>query len=141
MSHDECWFFTAYTRNRWPTFRDPFKVHVLTDALAYVARRDRFESLALVVLPDHVHGVWRHLAAPRAFERRWDALDALLIDALRLSVSPWDAPPRLLALSDAAQVERAIATVHFNPTRHGLVANPRNWPYSTLRATNVRDAA
>ena len=141
MSHDECWFFTAHTLNRWPTFRDPFKVRVLMDALAYVARRDPFESLALVVLPDHVHGVWRHLAAARAFDRRWDALESVLIDALRLSVSPWDSAPRVRMLAGAPEIAHAIETVHFNPTRHGLVANPRNWPYSTLRATTVRDAA
>ena len=141
MSHDECWFFTAHTHGRWPTFRDPFKVRVLMDALAYVARRDPFESLALVVLPDHVHGVWRHLATPRAFERRWDALDALLIDALRLSDSPWESAPKIRALAGPLEIVRAIETVHFNPTRHGLVANPRNWPYSTLRAITVRDAA
>jgi putative transposase len=134
MSHDECWFFTAHTHGRWPTFRDPFKVRVLMDALAYVSRRDPFESLALVVLPDHVHGVCRHLAAPRAFERRWDALEGLLIEALRLPASPWEAPPRTRLLSLPQDVTRAIDYAHFNPVRHGLVADPRAWVYSTLRS-------
>jgi hypothetical protein len=65
--------------------------------------------------------------------RRWDALEALLVDALRLPVSPWEAPPRTHRLTTPAELARAVDIVHFNPVRHGLVADPSAWPYSTLR--------
>jgi REP-associated tyrosine transposase len=36
--------------------------------------------------------------------------------------------------ADAADYAAHLDCVHFNPVRHGLVAVPADWPYSTFRA-------
>lgn len=128
----ECWFFTAATRERWPSFRDPYKVRALIATLNAVRAELPFENLAFVVLPDHVHGLWSMASADEAFARRWRMLGTALDLALRHPI--FDPGPRTRRIDSEAERIKLRAYIHFNPVRHGLVADATAWPYSTVRA-------
>src|SRR5690349_7608659 len=95
-----CWYFTATTRERWPAFRDPYKVRAFVAAMHSVCERDGLENLALVVLPDHVHGLWS--LPDDDFARRWDALRETLDATLRWA--SFAQPPRTHRLT--SELER-----------------------------------
>lgn len=137
----ECWFFTAATRERWPTFRDPYKVRALLSVLNAVRAEEAFENLAFVVLPDHVHGLWSMAGDADAFARRWTMVATALDLALRHPI--FDPTPLARRIDSEGERIKLRAYIHFNPVRHGLVADANAWPYSTVRllARHRREAA
>ena len=107
-----------------------------------------FDIEAWVVLPDHLHCVWRMPTGDGDFSTRWRLIKARFSRTLPAS-------PR--TLSQAGRGERGIWQRRFwehhirgeeelaalvsycwhNPVKHGLVRHPGNWPYSSYH----RDAA
>ena len=63
--------FTVVTAERAPVFRDPRAVACLVRAMRKVRGKHPFETLALVVLPDHLHCLWSLPPGDSAFPRRW----------------------------------------------------------------------
>src|SRR5690606_17591718 len=49
-------------------------IDALRRSYAYVARRHPFETMAIVILPDHLHCIWRLPADDHDFPTRWRLL-------------------------------------------------------------------
>ena len=106
--------------------------------------RNPFETIAICVLPDHLHAIWGLPDGDSNFSLRWSLIKSgfsrgLALDTPR-SASKLARRERGLwqrrywehAIRDNRDLERHIDYVHFNPVKHGYVTKVADWPYSTF---------
>lgn len=123
-------------------------VAALRQCFAQARSHQPFHIEAIVVLPEHLHAVWRLPLDDADFTGRWlrvqeaftQALDAqgLLAQPSRWrrsksgARSAWQGPVASRPLADAADLQRHVDYIHFNPVKHGWVMRAADWPYSSL---------
>lgn len=118
-------------------------IDVLRGAYKYVCERHPFETAAIVILPDHLHCIWRLPPDDHDFPKRWRLLKERFTKGLPPGVAAegrrkgeravWQRRFWEHAIRDDADFERHVDYVHFNPVKHGHVTDPDDWPYSTWR--------
>ena len=103
-----------------------------------------FETIALCVLPDHLHVVWSLPPGDADFSGRWSLIKGgfsrgLAVNAHRSSskISKrekgiWQRRYWEHAIRDDADLARHVDYIHFNPVKHGYVSQVRDWPHSTF---------
>ena len=112
-------------------------------AYAGVARERPFETLAAVVLPDHLHAVWRLPEGDADFSGRWKAIKGGFSRAVaRGEVRPslarkgergvWQRRFWERVMRDDRDVSAHVEYCRTNPVKHGLVERPEDWPYSSF---------
>lgn len=154
-THHDTWqpgdafFFSAHLRDRHSRL---LVEHAPVLALAFrVAQQARpFRINAIVVLPNHLHGVWTLPAGDEDGHRRWLQIQAVFNRQLpghppramvrrdRTMRPLWHDDFRAHRLLDAQDVQRHVAYVHDNPVRHGLVREACQWPYSSIHRRCTR---
>ena len=67
-------FFTAVTEQRRPLFASAYAVGVLRTALRAVRSNRPFDVDAIVVLTDHLHGIWTLPPGDADFATRWQLI-------------------------------------------------------------------
>lgn len=119
-------------------------VEDLRRAFSRVRARHPFVIEAAVVLPDHLHAIWRLPPHDGDYPRRWRLIKAAFSRALptgeRVSASRrrkaergiWQRRYWEHLIRDDADRARHVDYIHFNPVRHGLVSRARDWPYSSF---------
>jgi putative transposase len=65
------YFFTVVTHRRRKLFLEEKARACLRDALNTVQDRRAFENIALCLMPDHLHCVWKLPSGDAAFSYRW----------------------------------------------------------------------
>lgn len=144
-------FLTIVTYERVPLFADPENVARLRRALTAVGHEWPFQTPAAVVLPDHVHFLWTLPAGDAGYSKRVGRLKTVFTKSLRSDGGP-RTPSRTTSPSrqkhheadvwqrrfwehtirDEDDLERHLHYIHCNPVKHGLVACPHLWPYSSF---------
>src|SRR5262249_15475848 len=112
---------------------------------AYRAAQQRrpFETIAICILPDHIHAVWSLPENDPDFSSRWSLIKSGFsrgIDARPRSQSKiskrekgiWQRRYWEHAIRDDADLERHIDYIHYNPVKHGHVARAADWPHSSF---------
>ena len=106
----------------------------LRDAYASVRRRYPFETVAICVLPDHIHAIWTLPEDDANYPRRWSLIKANFSRTLPPSPSRsaskiakhekglWQRRYWEHAIRDDTDLSNHIDYIHFNPVKHGLVA-------------------
>jgi putative transposase len=130
------YFFTVVTACRRPLFADPHNVQLLRHAFRYVRERRPFEIAAAVILPDHLHCLWRLPEGDEDFSTRWQMIKTAFSRRLPASGGAkviWQ--PRFWEhlIRDEEDLRRHLDYIHFNPVKHGLVADPGAWEPSSFR--------
>ncbi|WP_018322916.1 transposase [Bradyrhizobium sp. WSM2793] len=109
-----------------------------------VTRAERpFEIDAIVILPDHLHVIMTLPDEDADFFGRWRRIKSLFTHRLASSGAPisrndrgefalWQKRFWEHTVRDDADFERCADYIHYNPVKHGLVASPVDWPYSSL---------
>ncbi len=110
-----------------------------------VAQQARpFRIDAIVVLPDHLHGVWTLPAGDDDGHRRWTQIQAIFDRHLpgkppravlrrdRCARPLWHSSFREHRILDEDDFHRHVAYVHQNPVKHGHVRDAMEWPYSSI---------
>ncbi|MDD3517113.1 MAG: transposase [Chromatiales bacterium] len=109
-----------------------------------VQARHPFRTLAICVLPDHVHAVWALPDGDADFPLRWRLIKSGFSRTLpvpagrrasligRREKGIWQRRYWEHRIRDEADLERHVAYVHFNPVKHGLVRRVRDWPWSSF---------
>ena len=137
-------FFTVATRDRAPVFADERHVAALRRALRQVKATRPFAIDAMVVLPDHLHCIWRLPTGDGDYSSRWreikKAASRLIAPAsdVRRERAVWQRRFWEHAIRDDEDWRRHVDYIHFNPVKHGLVRHPLDWPWSSLRAALAR---
>jgi putative transposase len=110
-----------------------------------VEERRPFETIAICVLPDHLHALWALPDADADFPLRWSLIKSgfsrgLVSEAPR---SPskiakgerglWQRRYWEHSILDDADFDRHVDYIHYNPVKHGLVTRVCDWPYSSFK--------
>lgn len=106
--------------------------------------RRPFETIAICVLPDHLHAIWRLPEHDADFASRWSLIKSGFSRGL---------PPQMLrsssnitkrekglwqrrywehAIRDERDLNAHIDYIHFNPVKHKLVSRVQDWPHSSF---------
>jgi putative transposase len=146
------YFFTVNLADR---STDILVRHVedLRAVMTKVKEAHPFAVLAMVVLPEHLHAIWRLPAGDADYPTRW----ALLKAGFSRRVERGEPIPQSRKakgergiwqrrywehqIRDEADLARHVDYVHFNPVKHGLVIRPVDWPHSTLHGYIARGMA
>ena len=103
-----------------------------------------FTVLAMVVLPEHLHAIWRLPPGDVDFPLRWSLIKAgfsqCLLKDERISSSRQGKRERGIwqrrywehQIRDEADLARHVDYIHYNPVKHGWVKRPVDWLHSTL---------
>jgi putative transposase len=108
-----------------------------------VQRRRPFETIAICILPDHLHALWELPQDDADFSTRWSLIKSGFSRGLApkaRSVSKarkrekgiWQRRYWEHAIRDDADLERHVDYIHFNPVKHGHVARVADWPHSSF---------
>src|SRR5437667_744751 len=108
-----------------------------------VQQRRPFETIAISVLPDHVHAVWALPEGDADFSSRWSLIKSGFsrgLASLPRSASKmrkrekgiWQRRYWEHAIRDDADLERHVDYVHFNPVKHGYAHRVCDWPHSSF---------
>ena len=117
-------------------FSSPAEVQILRAAMRRVMHSRPFGVEAMVVLPDHLHCLWRLPAGDADFSGRWREIKKAV--SRRFGTPVWQ--PRFWEhlIRDADDWRRHLDYIHFNPVKHGLAARPAAWPWSSFRRCVAR---
>ncbi|MPZ55037.1 MAG: transposase [Rhizobiales bacterium] len=143
-------FFFTVTLDDRPSDLLVRHVDLLRRACHAVRKGRPFETIAICVLPDHLHAIWSLPDDDADFSMRWNLIKggfsrALPAAALR---SPskitrrekgiWQRRYWEHAIRDDADLERHVDYIHFNPVKHGLVTRAGDWPHSSFHRDVAR---
>ena len=108
--------------------------------------RAPFTNIGLVILPDHLHAIWRLPEGDTDYSSRWRRIKASFSRGLpnceRVSESRrrkgergiWQRRFWEHTIRDEEDLKRHLDYVHFNPVKHGIVLRVADWPYSTFHS-------
>ena len=148
------YFFTLATENRRKLLATADSIQILRQAFRHVMKNRPFVVEAAVILPDHLHCIWRLPKGDQDYPTRWRLIktwftkNSNLPSTLSTSHSKikkvekgfWQRRYWEHCLRDEADFLKHLEYIHFNPVKHGLVNRPEDWPYSTIHR-NIRAAA
>src|SRR4051812_30763776 len=103
--------------------------------------RHPFETIAICVLPDHLHAIWSLPEGDADFSTRWSLIKSGFSRGLQdRPRSPskivkrekriWQRRFWEHAVRDDADLERHVDYIHFNPVKHAHVRRVVDWPHS-----------
>jgi putative transposase len=107
-------------------------------------KRNPFETIAICVLPDHLHAIWQLPDSDSDFSLRWSLIKSGFSRGLVLDTAPsasklarrerglWQRRYWEHAIRDDRDLERHVDYIHFNPVKHGYVSKVADWPHSTF---------
>jgi len=118
-------------------------IAALREAFRKIRSERPFEIDAIVILPDHLHTILTLPDGDADFPRRWHRIKTVFTQRLLaagVTLPARDSTGRLLwqrrfwehTIRDGADHGRHVDYIHDNPVKHGLVANPADWPHSSL---------
>jgi len=143
-------FFTIVTFRRRALF-DSADVRAILRTAMDKTRRDRpWETLGMVLLPDHLHVLWRLPDGDADYSTRIAVLKKRFTRAYlpgghgEAPVPPgqrrhrrrgvWQRRFWEHTIRDARDFRLHLDYIHVNPVKHGLVKRPADWPWSTFHA-------
>jgi putative transposase len=136
------YFLTATLNNRRSTLLTDH-INVLKACLRETIRRRPFRIEAMVVLPDHWHAIWCLPPGDDNYSGRMRCLKSRFVRELRKAgvqgvhdrngeCTIWQRRFWEHVILDEGDLERHADYIHFNPVKHGLVLDARDWPHSSL---------
>ena len=142
------YFFTVVTDGRRPVFADAEARTRLGTVMRRCRDRWPFETLAVVLLPDHLHAIWSLPAGDDAYSRRWGWIKKEFTKAhLRAGGSErtqsdgrrrdrrrgvWQPKFWEHTIRDEADFDAHLDYLHWNPVKHGHASAPREWEPSSF---------
>ena len=138
------WFFTVNLLQRQNNNLLVHEINLLRETVKSVRKRYPFKIDAWVVLPEHMHAVWSLPENDTDFSTRWRLIKSGFSQALpkteyrsdvRIAANErgiWQRHFWEHAIRDETDFQRHIDYVHFNPLKHKLVSQVKDWPYSSF---------
>jgi len=119
-------------------------VDLLRSATRLVKERHPFTIGAIVIMPEHLHTIWTLPDGDKDYPTRWALIKAGFSRALpkdeaisesRLAKGErgiWQRRYWEHQIRDDEDFARHVDYIHFNPVKHGHVASPIDWSYSSI---------
>jgi putative transposase len=120
------------------------QIDLLRAAFRYTAARHSFDIDAIMILPEHLHAIWRLPPGDADYALRWRLIKTYFsrnlpdLESRSRSRSAkgergiWQRRYWEHTLRDEADYARHVDYIHFNPLKHGHVARVQDWPYSSF---------
>jgi putative transposase len=120
------------------------QIDLLRRAYRTVMHSIPVETIAICILPEHLHAVWQLPPDDSDFSKRWQHIKAGFSQAL--PADPWRSESKLRRgekgiwqrrfwehlLCDKDDLQKHIDYIHYNPVKHSLVKKVADWPYSSF---------
>ena len=142
------YFFTVVTQDRVPIFREPSSVRLLGEVMRTVRGKYPFQTIAVVVLPDHLHCVWSLPIGDTDYSGRWRWIKGAFTERWLSAVgrestrsgsrerkgehAVWQRRFWEHQVRDEIDLERHVDYVHYNPVKHGYADRPADWPWTSF---------
>lgn len=120
----------------------------MREAISKVREQYPFSIDAWVLLPDHLHTIWTLPPDDARFALRWQQIKRIvtLRCGERLHQAAWMTDSKTKhrestlwqrrywehQIRNETDFERHMDYLHFNPVKHGLVKDVKDWPYSSF---------
>jgi len=120
------------------------RIDLFRDAVRKVRAEAPFHIDAWVILPEHMHCLWTLPDGDADFSTRWQAIKKIFSrgvpageyrSASRLAKGErgiWQRRFWEHTIQDDGDYGVHLDYIHFNPVKHGLVADVASWPYSSF---------
>ena len=139
------YFFTVVTHNRRKFLCIPENIRLLRQAFREVMTDHPFKIEAIVVLPDHLHVLWRLPVDDADYSTRWRLIKSYFSrhcnPTYQGQVSPsrqrkhekavWQRRFWEHQIRDEDDYIQHVEYIHYNPVKKGLVQYPEHWYYSS----------
>ena len=127
--------------------------HIEALRAAYLRARDLhpFHTIAICVMPDHLHAIWQLPQDDADFALRWRMIKSGFSRQFvanpgrsaskvgRREKGIWQRRYWEHQIRDDADLQRHVDYIHYNPVKHGHVEQVRDWPYSSFHRYVVSD--
>lgn len=119
-------------------------VDLLRDVFRAVRTRHPFDIIAIVVLPDHLHTIWQLPLNDADYPLRWSLIKSAFSRSLpkverirdsrclKRERGVWQRRYWEHQIRDKRDLQTHVDYIHYNPVKHGHVANPVDWPHSSI---------
>jgi putative transposase len=136
-------FFTVTLANRSSNVLVR-EIERLREAYRLTQKRNPFETVAICIMPDHLHALWTLPEGDSDFASRWSYFKACFSRALPASQARaqskiakrekgiWQRRYWEHVIRDEGDLQRHIDYIHYNPVKHGLVTRVCDWPHSSF---------
>jgi len=124
-------------------------IDLLRETYRLESRRRPFETVAICILPDHLHAIWTLPEGDADYPGRWSRIKSGF--SRKFPVGPRSASARAKrekgfwqrrywehTIRDETDLVRHIDYIHANPMKHGLVSRVGDWPHSSFHR-HVKD--
>ena len=143
------YFFTVVAYKRQKIFVGP-SIDILRTCFKKVIQQVPFTIEAIVVLPDHLHGIWQLPDGDKDFSTRWKKIKndfsiqyQQIIGAPEQKISEsmkkkgergiWQRRFWEHTIRDEKDFQLHCDYIHYNPVKHGYVQAPSEWPNSSFQ--------
>lgn len=142
-------FFTIVTYQRQPILTSPHARQLLRKAWLDVQKRFPFNTIAIVLLPDHLHSIWTLPEEDSNYSLRWSEIKRLFSISYQSTIGPvqnksacqrtrreaaiWQRRFWEHTIRDEEDLNRHIDYIHINPVKHGFVQKAMDWEWSSFR--------
>jgi len=142
------YFFTVVTYKRQPIFNIDKSIEIFNEVVADVQQRYSFEIKAAAIMPDHIHAIWELPYGDSKYSMRWGLIKKEFTKRIRpfVPLSPitksrsdrregniWQRRFWEHTIRDDRDYEAHVDYIHYNPVKHGLVDDPKDWAHSTFQ--------
>jgi putative transposase len=143
-----CLFFTVVTYDRRRFLTENRARECLRAAWDETLRLHPFEVVAVCLLPDHLHCIWRLPEGDEDYSSRWARIKAGFTRRYlraggeeatqtrsrrdRRERGVWQRRFWEHRIRDGTDLQRHVDYIHFNPVKHGLVPQIHDWPWSSF---------
>jgi putative transposase len=143
------YFFTLVAQDRRSIFNDNRGRSCLRSAFRHVRRRRPFQTIAIVVLPDHLHVIWQLPRGDDGFSIRLGLFKEqftrrFLADggtegsrsdsrARRRERGVWQRRFWEHLCRNEDDLSEKVNYIHWNPVKHGLVRHVADYRWSSFR--------
>lgn len=132
----DCLYVTCVTFGRQTLLSGEPVMHLVRSVLGALKRRQPFQMLGYVFLPDHLHLLVKP-ADNAPFDRIMHGFfngfehDYLQMMGLPSGAQMWQRAYRQSKVDDVGEFAARLDYIHYNPVAHGLAARPEEWLHSS----------
>ena len=142
------YFFSVVAYNRRRIFNDEQTVRLLGGLMREVRNQAPFQTVAMVVLPDHLHCIWTLPPCDADYPARWKYIKRdftvqfvaaggadRLVSVERRSRGDrgiWQRRYWEHVVEDEHELESLVDYIQYNPVKHHHSTSPAEWPWSTF---------
>jgi len=140
-----CFVFTLVTHQRQKILTEEINIARINDAFKIEMAKRPFTIEAFVLLPDHLHTIWKLPDGDHNYSMRWSAIKRyfstgcvgvkhVLSDSRRQKreKAVWQRRFWEHTIQDEEDWRKHLDYLHYNPVKHGYVVSPKDWPYSSF---------